>query len=400
MLSQLLTLTRAAFVSTTLFLVACSDPMSDGALGVASSAIVYGEPSDESEDMVVDVYARVNDNPTNNTLLCTGTLIAPNVMLTALHCVTYRDDPNAAFVCGPDGTLTSGVAGAGELGATVDPEGIEVFVGAVPGAEPAAHGARVFGSGSMQICRGDIAAVVLDGDITQAPAMFRFGRGVTLGERMTVIGYGQAEVSGPAERRRRTGRRVLDIGATGGDPGTGTAAPNTYVLGEGACHGDSGGPAIAEETGAITGVYSLTAAASCTSTGVRNAYTLVSPYESTIRAALEYAGHEPIVEEDPTPDAGTGGGETGGSGGSMSGSGGTDTGGTDTGGTDTGGSSGTSGTSGTEGDDDDGGTTGEGSGSRRSGCACRAGSAARSSAGWAILGFAAFVAVRRRRRSA
>jgi MYXO-CTERM domain-containing protein len=386
--SKLLTLSRAALVTITISLVACSDPAGDTLLGTSSEAIVNGELSDESEDEVVDLYGRVSPDAV---IHCSGTLIAPDVVLTALHCVTSRDDPNASFRCDPDGTLTSTTPGAGTLGATIDPVEVEVFIGATHDSEPDAYGAEIFGSGSTQICRGDMAAVVLDRELLDDVASVRFGRSVTLGERMRVVGYGLAEVSAEVNRRYRAGRRVIDIGAVGDDPGTGTTAPNTFVVGEGPCHGDSGGPAFSEETGAITGIYSLSAAATCTAVGVRNTFTLLSPYESVVRQALESVGRDPIVEEDPTPDAGTGGSSgTAGTGGSESGSGGT------TGGSDSGGSSGSSGTAGDAGEQ--GGRRGEGSGSRSSGCACyTAGGAARSAAGWAALGVLAFAVARRRK---
>jgi hypothetical protein len=354
---ELLTFARTAFFTAIVGLVACSDERGDPAVGVLRTAIVNGEPSDASEDDVVDIYARVSDA---DILHCSGSLIAPNVLLTALHCVAYRDDPNAQFSCSSDGTLMSATPGAGELGGTTMPSEIEIFVGASHDLEPNAYGFRVFGSGSRQICRGDIAAVVLDRDLGQDFNAVRLGRSVSLGERMRIVGYGQTEEAQSSGRYRRTGLRVQDIGAVGDDPGGGTTAPNTFVLGEGACHGDSGGPAFSEETGALTGVYSLSAAATCTAVGVRNTFTLVSSYESMIRSALESAGHEPVVEE--------GGGGTGGMA-PRGGSGGS-------------------------------GALGEGSGSREDpSCACRtAGGRTHTEYGLFGLVFAMFTAARRRTR--
>ena len=354
---RLLTFARASLAIVAVALSACSDETIDPTVGVYRSAIINGEPSDASEDDIVDVLSQVSDTAF---LRCSGALIAPNVMLTALHCVTYQSDPRAAFSCSSDGTLTSGTPGAGELGGTTLPSQVHVFVGATHDGEPDAYGRRVFGSGSMQICRGDIAAVVLDRDLGQDFNAVRLGRSVALGESMRVVGYGQTEDGSSGERRRRTGRRVLDVGAVGADPGSGTTAPNTFVIGEGACHGDSGGPALSEETGAVTGVYSLSAAASCTATGVRNTLTLVSPYEGMVREALEFAGREPVEEV----GGGTGGmPPTGGSGGSAA--------------------------------------LGEGSGSREDpSCACRT-SGGRTHTEYGLLGlfFATFTAARRRTRT-
>jgi hypothetical protein len=67
---------------------------------------------------------------------------------------------------------------------------------------------------------------------------------------------------------------------------------------------------LSPETGAVTGVYSLTLAPSCTAFGARNTFALVSPYEDVIREALEFAGREPVLEPmmgEPPECTGTGG---------------------------------------------------------------------------------------------
>jgi MYXO-CTERM domain-containing protein len=377
----------------------------DANVAVERAAIVNGEPSDETDDNVVRIAGQISET---FKLACTGTLIAPNVVLTALHCVSYRADPNATFACNPDGMIDPSVPGAGSLGAPIAGEDVEVFFGAMPDGEPDAYGDRVFGSGATQICRGDIAVVVLDRDLSQNVAPLRFGRGVTIGETMKIVGYGQTEQPTSQGRYRRGNQRVLDVGMSECGPGSSTTPPETFVLGQGACHGDSGGPAFSEETGALAGVYSLSLAPSCTSIGVRNTFVVVPSFEGMIRAALQYAGREPVLEMDAGGGSAgmTGCAASGGTGGSSgTDTGGTDTGGTDTGGTDTGGTGGSSGT-------DTGGSSGEetggsggaevGSGSRRDpGCACQApGGRPLTLYAWFGLALAAFAAARRRNRGA
>jgi hypothetical protein len=218
---------------------------------------------------------------------------------------------------------------------------------------------KVFGSGATQICRGDLAVVVLDQEVGQDVAPVRFGRNVERGEALVAFGYGQTETSGSDLTRNRRDVSVVDVGDVGCVQGTGMTPPDTFVVTEGPCHGDSGGPALSAETGAVTGVYSLTLAPSCTAFGARNTYALVSPYEDIIREALEFAGREPVVEpmtgEPPE----------------CTGSGGTD-------------------------------PVGGGSGSREDpGCTCSAiGGRTVSSFGWMAFGLAAFAAARRRLRNA
>jgi hypothetical protein len=75
-----------------------------------------------------------------------------------------------------------------------------------------------------------------------------------------------------------------------------TAAPRTFVTSQGACFGDSGGPAFSEETGALSGVYSLAGGQVCTARNARNVYTRFSPFTKMIEQAFAEAGAEPVLE--------------------------------------------------------------------------------------------------------
>lgn len=274
---------------------ACGGVESDGSephLMSAQQAIVQGQASGYTG--VVSLSAGGGNVRSG----CSATLIAPNVVLTALHCVSDFND-TAEFRCRSDGSLDS-VPPAGVIGAPLDPATVQIRAGATYTERPDALGSRVFGSNSTHICRHDIAVVVLDRDLEAAVSPLRFARPTNVGEVMTVIGYGINET--PFESRfERSGVRVLAVGEVDGRAGVGAAAPDTFVLGEGACRGDSGGPALSEDTGAITGVYSIAAGVSCTATGVRNVYTSVAPFEALIVEALEWAGHEPRRESPVEP---------------------------------------------------------------------------------------------------
>jgi MYXO-CTERM domain-containing protein len=348
-----LTIARSFSLTASALAIACSgDP--EAGFGVERAAIVNGEPSGDEDDEVVNILARTSDTTVQD---CSAVLIAPNVVLTALHCVVYRQDPNATFSCNIDGTIRPNEPNAGSFGAPVDGADVQIFVGPERiDQEPDAIGERVFGSGATQICRGDLAAVVLDRELSQDFAPVRFGRNVEPGEALIAIGYGQTGIMGDGGRHRRD-VTVVDVGDVGCVQGTGPTPPDTFVVTEGPCHGDSGGPALSAETGAVTGVYSLTLAPSCTAFGASNTYALVSPYEDVIREALEYAGREPLLEPmmgEPPECTGTGGTDP----------------------------------------------TGEGSGSRDdASCACRAAGGRHPAYGFYALVLAAFAAVRRRGRS-
>ncbi|HET9958499.1 MAG TPA: trypsin-like serine protease [Polyangiaceae bacterium] len=348
----------------------CSAPVSFDEEGTVEQTIVNGEASGPEDDFTVDLYS----GPPTARAHCSGALIAPNLVITALHCVAYISD--APFACQNDGTLSTPPPG-GYLGATDDPKTIDVHLGAAHDEVPEAGVLRVFGTGSTHICRHDLALLLLDRELDAPIARLRFGSPIERGRRLRLIGFGDYGVSGaPITRHVRAGARVTDVGQTDSTAAVGTAAPETFVVTEGACQGDSGGPAMTEDTGAIAGVYSISAAATCTATGVRNVYTGLYPFEDFIRQAFEVAGHEPLLEGQGEGGAG---GSTG-TGASNSGGASTSGGGVTTGGT-------TTHSAGTSGEEPEPEPETPGSGSRRDpSCACRvtpAGGAGPQPSAWA-----------------
>lgn len=280
--------------------VACGPAEEPGTLGQLEQRIVFGQSSeDTSEDGVVYI---LSSPPGFSASFCTGTLIAPNLVATALHCVTYTE--LGFFTCAADGSVLPVNPGDGDIGALVPPEKVEIFVGTQLPSEPSAIGARLLGTASTQICRNDLAFVVLDRNLEGPISPVRLSGEVRMNESVRVVGYGETEVYGaPSARVTRDGVRIVDVGPiTDGEP-TGTAAPRTFVVNEGPCHGDSGGPAFSEETGALLGVYSLAAGPSCTGVGIRNVYTSLVPFSQLALQAFEAAGAEPLLEEaEPEPE--------------------------------------------------------------------------------------------------
>jgi trypsin len=289
---------RYLFLTTSLMLAtACGQAPDDLAIGSVGQAIVNGTVSDDSDDSSVYVLANTEGDP----IFCTGTLIAPNLVATALHCIT--NSRLGTFTCNPDGSITSDSAAVGRMGALVAPADVNITVGpTIIGSAPSAYGVRLFGSGSTQICRGDIGFIVLDHDLDLPITPVRLDYGVASGDLLDIIGYGETEEVESSGRHRRSGVRVIDVGPASEDDPTITAAPRTFVTNEGACHGDSGGPALAADTGALVGVYSLTAGTSCTGIGIRNVYTSINLYSKLALQAFEAAGAEPILDEAP-PEA-------------------------------------------------------------------------------------------------
>ncbi len=253
-------------------------------------AVVGGEPSGEGDDFVVHLTAGTQNVRSG----CSATLIAPNVVLTALHCVSNYDHANDEVACDEDGALVSTPPG-GVIGGLLPPESIEIRLGAEYIGAPTALGASVFGTGSTQICRHDLAVVILDRELSAPIASLRLDGQTERGETMRVVGYG-VNGTGVDARYVRGGVRVTAVGAVDDLPARGVAAPDTMVLGEGSCDGDSGGPAFSEATGALVGVYSISAGLNCTAIGVRNIYTLTAPFADVVEHALDVAGHSALRE--------------------------------------------------------------------------------------------------------
>jgi hypothetical protein len=125
---------RPAFILSTLLLAAACGQATDGAaLGSLQQAVVNGEASTESDDSAVYILTRPAEGDAVN---CTGTVVAPNLVATALHCVTHST--LGLFTCEPDGSLTATDRTDGTIGPLLRAEEVGVYVGSRPSASPTA----------------------------------------------------------------------------------------------------------------------------------------------------------------------------------------------------------------------------------------------------------------------
>jgi MYXO-CTERM domain-containing protein len=271
------------------------------ALGARGEALYYAAPSGSDEDAVVKLRALKNDG---NMLFCTATLIAPNLVLTAMHCVATVTD---AANCTTDGELGPGSLD-GTFGDPFVPSNISIHLGADEDEPVAALGEKIFTSGANTVCKDDVAVVALDRELTNVPvAALRLGVGNQRGEAFRVVGFGRTEDATTGVRKTRDDLKIQLLGKSAYVDSSDSIPPNTFAsVGVSVCNGDSGGPAFTSKN-AVTGVVSH--GASCESKTARHLFTQVAPYEDLLlRPAFAYVGHEPIVEARDASDAG---GQTG-----------------------------------------------------------------------------------------
>jgi secreted trypsin-like serine protease len=258
------------------FAVSCSSPTPPEPTGEASSAIIAGTGSGADQDSVVLLFRA------GTTQTCTGTIVAPNLLVTARHCV-------------------GDVAGDGHV-VDSDASDIRVFVGRSAFTTLSLHedreatvGREIVVSPSTSLYP-DIAFVVLEKALTVPVATMRVDRGVEVGESLRVVGYGIDE-SGerPLRRMQRDGLVVVLVGPGRSHIGE-PLGRGELVFGEAACSGDSGGPAFSTTTGELVAVASRVGngtapradapAAFCTGDNADDVYTDFTPVSDLVTRAI------------------------------------------------------------------------------------------------------------------
>lgn len=226
---------------------------------------------------------------------CTGTLIAPNVVLTAHHCVAVF---HASEICAestydpPLAPLRFSVSTAATI--EVGQKGPHAVRAIIPLPDPAEP---------QRLCGDDLALVVLEAPIPAteaAPAVPRLDE-LVAGEPFSAIGFGSAGEADPdpelKTRRRRDGLHVACVGLGCADDPNGVQSREWVGEDEG-CKGDSGGPAF-DAAGRLIGVHNRGANVTggapmqCSGTSI---YNQLAPHAAWLKAEVTRASTEAGLE--------------------------------------------------------------------------------------------------------
>ena len=267
------------------------DPAPDiGAIGRIFDPIIGGtlDTSTPQNDAVLMITFPVDST---HFAACTGTLIAPNVVLTARHCVSNTNDTVAC-----NNT---------DVKSDIPASGFEIFKGVAPNTRgtPIATVKQVYHDGSKNLCGHDLAILVTNERIASSVAVPKKVRVTTrpkVNELFKSVGYGLTNPDAATSSGKRYYREnVKVLGAASG------TSSRDFTGTESICSGDSGGPALSAND-AVFGVTSRGPQGCTNIVGYNtNVWTSTDVYKALIDQAVSEAGSSYTGEDGTVYPSGT-----------------------------------------------------------------------------------------------
>jgi hypothetical protein len=243
----------------------------------------------EASSGVIAIATTMADSPSHITL-CSGALVAPNLVLTARHCVSRA--VTATPSCDARGRSHNG----DHLAEDVDPASIAVYTGTLvrPDVDlPVARAVRTLHPTGQVLCDSDVAFLVLDRPIPNTMILsMRLHAPVEAGDVVVPVGFGGGPSNVVGHKVARAKSTVLATGPSANAATGAVLGPREFEVDRATCRGDSGGPAIDVTSGEIVGVVSR--GGSCSATG-NHVYTRVDAYSRLASAAFFAADKESSV---------------------------------------------------------------------------------------------------------
>ncbi len=245
------------------FAVACGSPLGapldESYIDVQASEVVHGAVSRGHDSAVVAVVVGEND-------ACSGVLIAPDLVLTARHCISRT---TGRAECPHDGPA---------IQAERDPGDLKILVGeSLRDGVISAHGAAIVTELSTDLCDDDIAVIVLDRALASPKASSLSTGAVLSAQRVRTVRFEPVDAVSAAGLKRV--REHVSV--------SGAQRKHFTVAEERGGNGHGGGAALDEDTGAVLGVLSRGAPSAGGVAGT-NIYSRVDAHPGLFTRALNH----------------------------------------------------------------------------------------------------------------